>query len=186
MEHFRVGQDDVGEAFPRFFALVPRGVPVVNGCGRFAAFETGRGFVETQKLVLGQCLEGKQVKGPGVGVGQKMLEQHQVVNQRLPGSGRRGHHNIAPASGQFEGLGLMAVKPFDSNGFKQADQPGRPCFRRCRPPCRDGRKHLVKHHLAAEPLGGFQSLDIRADPCRLIHFAPSSPAAFHTHMPTRR
>ncbi len=67
-------------------------------------------LAQPAELVVGQCLGGEQVQGPGARIGQQGLEDRHVVGQRLAAGGAGGQDHVLPAAGGVDGLRLVAVQ----------------------------------------------------------------------------
>ena len=117
MQHVRVRQDNAA-FFPKPAPHVGRGVAVI--CAQYE-LEFRVQFTEAEqapRLILGQGLGGKHVERCGVRRIQKGFQRGQLIAQRLPAGGRGNNRYVLPLPQSTNGIGLMGVKPLDSEAYK--------------------------------------------------------------------
>jgi hypothetical protein len=77
---------------------------------------------EPATLIPFECLEGKKVEGPALGVGQCLPESREIVDERLPARGRCGEHQVVTALDQTQRAGLVGVEVADLLLFEQESE----------------------------------------------------------------
>jgi hypothetical protein len=84
-----------------------------------SAFESRDILLEALALVPFERFQRKQIEGPEVGVGQRALEDREVVHERLSaGRGRRKDH-VVPRGDVFERAALVGVQGADAAAFEE-------------------------------------------------------------------
>ena len=93
-------------------------------------------------LILGQRLGREQVQGAGVRVFDALLQDRQVVGQRLARGGGRDQHHVAAGTGQLEAALLMGVPRGNAAPLQRAPQAPVDGRRKRHRPGIPGRQHL--------------------------------------------
>ena len=75
--------------------------------------------VQFGKLILCECLCGKQIHRATRRVLQHLVENRGVVTERLPRCRRRRHHNMTPGQCVLDGVSLMRVELGDATTFER-------------------------------------------------------------------
>ena len=112
MQHVRVGNDQPRAGADR--AASGRGRVAVVGGHRQRQPRFPYQAVQLVALILGQRLGREQVQGAGVRVFDALLQDRQVVGQRLARGGGRDQHHVAAGTGQLEAALLMGVPRGDA------------------------------------------------------------------------
>jgi hypothetical protein len=112
VEHIRIGDNNT----PRVPGGHPeriRGIPVINrglDRKRNAPYQ----FVKLRLLVLGKSLGGKQVKGPGLPIFKKGLENGKIITKGLSRRRRGNHHHAAAPPEFLKNPGLVGINSLNT------------------------------------------------------------------------